>query len=75
MNVLLIVADQHLATCMGVEGHPQAITPNLDRLGLHGGLTAADALTRQAVPMENDVLRVSLGSLEWKLLWVRAPDG
>ena len=32
MNVLLIMADQHLATCLGHEGHPQVLTPNLDRL-------------------------------------------
>lgn len=36
MNVLLIVADQHLATCLGSEGHPQVITPNLDRLAEEG---------------------------------------
>jgi arylsulfatase A-like enzyme len=32
MNVLLIMADQHLATCLGHEGHLQALTPHLDRL-------------------------------------------
>lgn len=31
-NVLFIVADQHQAACAHYEGHPQAITPNLDRL-------------------------------------------
>jgi arylsulfatase len=36
MNVLLIVADQHLATCLGAAGHPQAITPHLDRLAGEG---------------------------------------
>lgn len=36
MNVLLLIADQHLATCVGAEGHPQAITPNLDRLASEG---------------------------------------
>ena len=36
MNVLLITADQHLATCLGHEGHPQVLTPHLDRLALQG---------------------------------------
>jgi len=32
MNLLHIISDQHNAGCTGYEGHPQAITPNLDRL-------------------------------------------
>lgn len=36
MNVLHVIADQHQAACLGVEGHPQAITPNLDRLAAQG---------------------------------------
>ncbi len=35
-NVLFIMSDQHQAACMGHEGHPQAITPNLDRLAAQG---------------------------------------
>jgi len=35
-NVLHIISDQHLARCMGAEGHPQAITPNMDRLAAQG---------------------------------------
>jgi arylsulfatase A-like enzyme len=35
-NVLFVISDQHLATCTGYEGHPQAITPNLDRLAREG---------------------------------------
>jgi choline-sulfatase len=31
-NVLLIMADQHRRTCMGVAGDPVAKTPNIDRL-------------------------------------------
>ena len=27
-NVLLFFADQHQAACLGVEGHPDVITPN-----------------------------------------------
>lgn len=34
MNVLLLLSDQHLATCLGHEGHPQVKTPNLDRLAV-----------------------------------------
>lgn len=36
MNVLEIIADQHQAACIGCEGHPQVITPNLDRLANEG---------------------------------------
>ncbi len=36
MNLLLITSDQHLATCLGHEGHPQVLTPNLDRLAGQG---------------------------------------
>jgi arylsulfatase len=35
-NVLFVISDQHLATCSGHEGHPQAITPNMDRLAREG---------------------------------------
>lgn len=35
-NVLFVVSDQHLAACTGYEGHPQAITPHLDRLAREG---------------------------------------
>lgn len=35
-NVLFVMADQHLASCLGVEGHPQVKTPHLDRLAREG---------------------------------------
>ena len=35
-NVLLFFADQHQAACLGVEGHPDVITPNLDKLAASG---------------------------------------
>ncbi len=35
-NVLLLFADQHKASVLGSEGHPDAITPNLDRLASEG---------------------------------------
>lgn len=31
MNVIMVLADQHHAEMMGCAGHPQAITPQLDR--------------------------------------------
>ena len=36
MNVVHVIADQHQAACTGYEGHPQAITPNLNRLAASG---------------------------------------
>ncbi|MBL4699742.1 MAG: sulfatase-like hydrolase/transferase, partial [Phycisphaeraceae bacterium] len=35
-NVIQIISDQHIADCMGVAGHAQAITPNMDRLAAQG---------------------------------------
>ena len=35
-NVLYVISDQHQAACMGAEGHPQAITPNMDSLARRG---------------------------------------
>ena len=35
-NVLLLFADQHKANVLGCEGHPDAITPNIDRLADEG---------------------------------------
>jgi arylsulfatase A-like enzyme len=35
-NVLMVISDQHIARCMGCEGHPQAITPTMDRLAEQG---------------------------------------
>ncbi len=36
MNVLHVISDQHNASCMGVEGHPHALTPHMDRLARSG---------------------------------------
>jgi arylsulfatase A-like enzyme len=47
-NVLLVVSDQHIANCMGCEGHPQAITPNMDRLAA-GGARFAAAYTQNPI--------------------------
>ncbi len=35
-NVLLIVSDQHNARCLSCAGHPDAKTPNIDRLAAEG---------------------------------------
>jgi len=35
-NVLFIVADQHNAKVLGCAGHPNVLTPNLDRLAAQG---------------------------------------
>ncbi len=36
MNILMVLADQHHAGLLGCAGHPQALTPNLDRLAASG---------------------------------------
>ncbi|NJL32294.1 MAG: sulfatase-like hydrolase/transferase, partial [Phycisphaerales bacterium] len=36
VNILMILADQHNARWLGCAGHPQAITPNLDRFASTG---------------------------------------
>jgi arylsulfatase A-like enzyme len=48
MNVLFIISDQHQAACMGNEGHPLAITPNLDRLAA-GGVRFTNAYTQNPI--------------------------
>jgi choline-sulfatase/uncharacterized sulfatase len=35
-NVLFILSDQHNAKCLGHQGHPNAVTPHLDRLAREG---------------------------------------
>jgi len=35
-NLLIIKSDQHNARCIGVNGHPQVKTPNLDDLAGSG---------------------------------------
>ena len=35
-NILFILSDQHNAKCLGHKGHPNAQTPNLDRLAAEG---------------------------------------
>ncbi len=48
INVLHIVSDQHLAECMGCEGHPQAITPHLDALA-NMGMRFTSAYTQSPI--------------------------
>jgi arylsulfatase len=47
-NVLYVIADQHQAACMGAEGHPQAITPNMDSLARRG-VRFASAYTQNPI--------------------------
>ncbi|MCP4639340.1 MAG: sulfatase-like hydrolase/transferase [bacterium] len=35
-NILLLFSDQHQAACLGFQNHPDAITPNLDKLAKSG---------------------------------------
>lgn len=35
-NILFLISDQHHNKCMGCAGHPQVLTPNLDRLAASG---------------------------------------
>jgi choline-sulfatase len=37
-NILLIMTDQHRGDCVGADGHPAIITPNLDRIAHEGVL-------------------------------------
>jgi arylsulfatase A-like enzyme len=47
-NVLLFFSDQHQAACLGVEGHPDVITPNLDKLAA-GGVRFTRAYCNDAI--------------------------
>ena len=56
-NVLMVVSDQHMAACMGHEGHKQAITPHLDRLAREGvRMTAAYAANAICTPARVSML-------------------
>ena len=47
-NVLLFFSDQHQAACLGVDGHPDVITPNLDKLAA-GGVRFTRAYCNDAI--------------------------
>lgn len=73
LNVLVILADQHQARCLGAAGHAQARTPNLDRLAAEGALcTGAYAQSPICTPS-----RVSLLSGQYPhnhgYFWVNGP--
>ena len=36
LNIVHVIADQHQAACTGYEGHPQAVTPNMNRMAASG---------------------------------------
>ncbi|MDX2225924.1 MAG: sulfatase-like hydrolase/transferase [Verrucomicrobiae bacterium] len=48
MNILQIVSDQHIARCLGSAGHPQVLTPHLDRLAREG-VRFTDAYTQNPI--------------------------
>ncbi|MEI6520052.1 MAG: sulfatase-like hydrolase/transferase [bacterium] len=47
-NIIFVISDQHQAACTGYEGHPQAITPNMDRLAAEG-VRFTDAYTQNPI--------------------------
>jgi len=47
-NILWVLADQHNANWLGCAGHPQALTPNLDRLAA-GGVRCTQAITQSTI--------------------------
>lgn len=56
-NILLIVADQHRADCLGVNGHAMVRTPCLDQLAAEGAnFTSAFTSSPICVPARNSLL-------------------
>ncbi|MGI6494565.1 MAG: sulfatase-like hydrolase/transferase [Kiritimatiellia bacterium] len=56
-NILFIHADQHRFDCVGANGHPLPITPNLDRLAAEGmNFTRAFTPSPICVPERNSLL-------------------
>jgi arylsulfatase len=47
-NILLVLADQHNAGLLGCAGHPQALTPNLDRFAA-GGVRFSNAYAQNTI--------------------------
>src|ERR1039457_2708245 len=57
MNVVYVISDQHQAACTGYEGHPQSITPNMDRLAKAGvRFTRAYAQNPICTPSRTSIL-------------------
>lgn len=56
-NILLIHADQHRFDCLGVNGHPQLQTPNLDSLAAEGmNFTQAYTAIPVCIPARNSLI-------------------
>ena len=56
-NVLVIMAEQFRGDCLGVEGHPQLLTPTLDRLAVEGArFTRAYSTSPVCVPARRSFL-------------------
>jgi len=47
-NILFIISDQHNAKCLGVSGHPDVKTPNLDTLAQEG-VRFTNAITQNPI--------------------------
>jgi choline-sulfatase/uncharacterized sulfatase len=47
-NVVHVIADQHQPACTGYEGHPQALTPHMDRMAA-SGVRFAHAYTQNPI--------------------------
>ncbi len=43
-NIILVMTDQHRGDCLGIEGHPCLLTPNLDAIA-HGGTRFTQAFS------------------------------
>lgn len=57
MNVLEIIADQHQAACLGCAGHPQVLSPHIDRLAREGvRFTAAYTQNPICTPSRTSIL-------------------
>ncbi|MBI4027761.1 MAG: hypothetical protein HY360_22435 [Verrucomicrobia bacterium] len=44
---------------------------DLVRLGLPPNVTATDALTKEAIPIQNGRVTLDLDSVDWKLVWIK----
>jgi choline-sulfatase/uncharacterized sulfatase len=57
-NVVFILSDQHSAKCLGHRGHPNAITPNLDRMAREG-VRCDNAITQNPICTPSRVSMIS----------------
>ena len=67
-NILLIMADQFRGDCLGIDGHPDVLTPNLDDLAA-GGIRFTNAYS--ACPHVHPRARGALHRTEPGTPWPR----